>query len=37
MLTGTFNSDLHQSYEVLGEAQDTLDQIFDGYVTKRIS
>jgi hypothetical protein len=38
MLTASFDiKNLHQSYEVLGENADTLDQIFDGYTVKRIS
>ena len=38
MLTGSFEvKNLHNNYEVLGESADTIDQIFDGYVVKRIS
>lgn len=38
MLTGSFEvKGLHSNYEVLGESADTVDQIFDGYLVKRVS
>lgn len=38
MLTGSFEvKSLHSNYEVLGESADTVDQIFDGYLTKRVT
>ncbi len=38
MLTGSFEiKNLNNNYEVLGESSDTIDQIFDSYVMKRIS
>lgn len=38
MLTGSFQvRNLPTTYELLGEAQDTLEQVFDGYVMKRIA
>jgi hypothetical protein len=38
MLTGSFEiKSLNKDYEVLGESGDTIDQLFDGYVVKKIS